>query len=238
MSYSDFRPRLKGDKKIAYDNLNTDERRILVIGDIHAPFELERYLDFCKETYAKHLCNQVVFIGDIIDNHYTSYHETSSDGMGGADELECAIEAVRLWKESFPVADVIIGNHDRLVMRKAQTSDIPSAWIKSYNEVLGTNWNWVERIVYDNVQYIHGEGGTARTKAKNDMMSTVQGHVHTQAYVEWMVGRNFRIFGMQVGCGVDGSSYAAAYAKHFKKQAIGCGVVLGGHTAINCLMEL
>ena len=238
MSYKDFRPRLKGDKKIAYDNLTTSERRILVIGDIHAPFELEGYLDFCKETYAKHLCNQVVFIGDIIDNHYTSYHETSSDGLGGADELHHAIETVREWKEAFPVADVIIGNHDRMCMRKAQTSDIPSAWIKSYNEVLGTNWNWVERIVYDNVQYIHGEGGTARTKAKNDMMSTVQGHIHTQAYTEWMVGRNFRIFGMQVGCGIDGSSYAAAYAKNFKKQAIGCGVVLGGHTAINCLMEL
>ena len=136
------------------------------------------------------------------------------------------------------MADVIIGNHDRMVMRKAQTSDIPTMWIKSYNEVLGTNWNWVERVVYDNVQYIHGEGGTARTKAKNDMMSTVQGHIHTQAYIEWMVGRNFRVFGMQVGCGIDTTSYAAAYAKNFKKQAIGCGVVLGGHTAINCLMEL
>lgn len=238
MSFKDFRPRLSGDKKIAYDNLTTNERRILVIGDIHAPFELDGYLDFCRQTYAKHLCNQVIFIGDIIDNHYTSYHETSSDGMGGADELHHAIESVKHWKEAFPVADVIIGNHDRMCMRKAQTSDIPSAWIKSYNEVLGTNWNWVERIVYDNVQYIHGEGGTARTKAKNDMMSTVQGHIHTQAYTEWMVGRNFRIFGMQVGCGIDGSSYAAAYAKHFKKQAIGCGVVLGGHTAINCLMEL
>ena len=31
---------------------------------------------------------------------------------------------------------------------------------------------------------------------------------------------------------------AAAYAKNFKRQAIGCGVVLGGHTAINVLMEL
>jgi len=238
MSYKDFRPRLKGDKKIAYENLTTDERRILVVGDIHAPFELDGYLEFCQDTYAKHLCNQVIFIGDIIDNHYTSYHETSSDGMGGADELYHAIEDVSKWRDAFPIADVTIGNHDRMIMRKAQTSDIPSMWIKSYNDVLGTNWNWVERVVYDDVQYIHGEGGTARTKAKNDMMSTVQGHIHTQAYTEWMVGRNFRIFGMQVGCGIDGGSYAAAYAKHFKKQAIGCGVVLGGHTAINCLMEL
>ena len=54
----------------------------------------------------------------------------------------------------------------------------------------------------------------------------------------WSVGRNFKVFGTQVGCGVDGTSYAAAYAKNFKKQAIGCGVILGGHTAINCLMEL
>jgi len=85
---------------------------------------------------------------------------------------------------------------------------------------------------------VHGEGGTARTKAKNDMQSTVQGHIHTQAYAEWMVGRNFRVFGMQVGCGVDGDSYAAAYAKNFKKQAIGCGVIIGADTAISCLMKL
>jgi len=239
MNYKkDYRPRLSGNKKVAYDNINKKERRILVIGDVHAPFVLDGYLDFCKETYAKYNCNQVIFIGDIIDNHYSSFHTTDPDGMGGGDELDYAIEEVKKWNEAFPVADVLIGNHDRIIMRKAFDSQIPQRWIKSYNDVLGTKWNWQDRVVYDNVQYVHGEGGTARTKSKNDMMSTVQGHIHTQAYCEWMVGRNFRIFGMQVGCGVDGKSYAAAYAKNFKKQAIGCGVVFGGHTAINCLMEL
>ena len=239
MNYKkDYRPRLSGNKKVAYDNINKKERRILVIGDVHAPFVLDGYLDFCKETYAKYNCNQVIFIGDIIDNHYSSFHTSDPDGMGGGDELDYAIEEVKRWNEAFPVADVLIGNHDRIIMRKAFDSQIPQRWIKSYNDVLGTKWNWQDRDVYDNVQYVHGEGGTARTKSKNDMMSTVQGHIHTQAYCEWMVGRNFRIFGMQVGCGVDGKSYAAAYAKNFKKQAIGCGVVFGGHTAINCLMEL
>lgn len=234
----DFRPRLSGNKKVAYDYINKSERRILVIGDIHAPFTLDGYLEFCEDMYARYNCNQVIFIGDIIDNHYASFHATDPDGMGGGDELDVAIEHVKMWSESFPVADVCIGNHDRIIMRKAFDSQIPSRWIKSYNEVLGTNWNWVEQIVYDDVQYIHGEGGTARTKSKNDMMSTVQGHIHTQAYVEWSVGKMFKIFGMQVGCGIDSKSYAAAYAKNFKKQAIGCGVVIGGHTAINCMMEL
>ena len=234
----DFRPRLSGNKKVAYDYINKSERRILVIGDIHAPFTLNGYLEFCEDMYARYNCNQVIFIGDIIDNHYASFHATDPDGMGGGDELDVAIEHVKMWSESFPVADVCIGNHDRIIMRKAFDSQIPSRWIKSYNEVLGTNWNWVEHIVYDDVQYIHGEGGTARTKSKNDMMSTVQWHIHTQAYVEWSVGKMFKIFGMQVGCGIDSKSYAAAYAKNFKKQAIGCGVVIGGHTAINCMMEL
>ena len=66
-----------------------------------------------------------MFIGDIIDNHYSSYHETSADGMGGLDELELAIKRISRWYDAFPKATVIIGNHDRLIMRKAQTSAIP-----------------------------------------------------------------------------------------------------------------
>ena len=235
---SESRPRLTGNKRIAYENLMKKERRILVVGDIHAPFCLDGYLEFCKDVYAKYNLNQVVFIGDILDNHYASYHETDPNGMSGGTELDYAISQVTKWADAFPIADVIIGNHDRIIMRKAFSSSVPMEWIRSYNEVLGTDWDWSERVVYDNVQYVHGEGGTARTKAKNDMMSMVSGHIHTQAYCEWLVGRNFRVFGMQVGCGIDADSYGAAYARHFKRQAIGCGVVLGGHTAFNCLMEL
>ena len=234
-----MRPRLSGNKLKAYENITKKERRILVIGDLHCPFELDGYFDFCKETYANYNCNQVIFIGDIIDNHAFSYHEPDPDGMSAGDELQVAIEDVKKWYNTFTDADVLVGNHDRMAARKAMTGGIPKVWIKSYNDVLGTpKWNWTERIVYDDVQYVHGEGGTARTKAKNDMMSTVQGHIHTQAYTEFTVGRKFKVFGMQVGCGVDSKSYAAAYAKNFKKQAIGCGVIIGGHTAINCLMEL
>ena len=42
------RPRLSGNRLAAYNNLIKQERRILVIGDIHAPFELEGYFEFCK----------------------------------------------------------------------------------------------------------------------------------------------------------------------------------------------
>ena len=96
MTYNkDFRPRLKGNKLAAFNNITQKERRILIVGDIHAPFSLNGYLDFCKETYAIYNCNQVIFIGDIIDNHYSSFHTTDPDGMGGGDELDLAIFSIQ-----------------------------------------------------------------------------------------------------------------------------------------------
>ena len=62
-----------------------DTNNILVVGDLHEPFCLDEYLDFCIEKYIEFSCNEVVFIGDIIDNNYSSYHETNADGMGGAE---------------------------------------------------------------------------------------------------------------------------------------------------------
>ena len=233
------RPRLRGNVKKAYLNIIKEETRVLIIGDIHEPFTLKGYLKHCKDTYAKYNCNKVVFIGDVIDNHYTSYHETDADGLGGLDELEIAIKGLRKWYDAFPDADILIGNHDRMIMRKAQTSNIPSKWIKSYKDVLEVpKWNFIDRKIIDNVQYVHGEGGTAHTKCRADMMSTVQGHLHTQCYVQHFVGQNYKVFGMQVGCGIDHDSYAMGYAKRGKKPAIACGVVINGTIAINELMDL
>jgi len=217
-----------------------ETRNVLVIGDLHEPFCLDGYLDWCLEQYYEYSCSEVVFIGDVIDNHFSSYHETSADGMGGAEELDYAIKRIARWRNAFPMATVIIGNHDRIIMRKAQTSAIPSKWIKSYKEVLETpDWNFVERYEKDDVQYIHGEGGTARTKCRADMMNTVQGHLHTQCYTEHYVGKKFRVFGTQVGCGINHKAYAMAYAKYGKRPAVGCAVILNnGKTPLNLLMPL
>lgn len=234
------RPRLsKGVAKLV-EQLKNDDNRVLVIGDLHEPFTLDGYFEFCNEQYEKFNCNRVVFIGDIIDNHYSSYHETDADGYSGGEELELAISKIQKWYKAFPFADVIIGNHDRLIMRKAQTSAIPKKWIKAYKDVLETpNWSFKESVVIDDVFYTHGEGGTARSRAKKDLQSVVQGHLHLQAYTEYVVGRNFKIFALQVGCGVDDKSYAMAYSRNYGKSAIGCGVVLNnGKLPINILMDL
>lgn len=232
-----MRPRLNGNILEAYRRLVKSERRILVIGDVHEPYCKKGYREFCQKTYVENNCNQVLFIGDLLDNQYASFHDSNPDLAGGKDELEYAISEIHKWSDAFPVADVIIGNHDRIIARKLFKAGVPSQWLKSYNEVLGTDWNWTERIVYDGVQFVHGEGGVASTKAKNDFMSTVQGHIHTKCFVEWFSGQK-RIFAMQVGCGVDRDSLGMSYAKAFKFQQLACGVVIGGHTAFNVMMPI
>lgn len=235
----DYRPRMQGDLKKAFLKLQEKGNRVLVIGDLHEPFCLDGYLEFCKKTYAEQNCNRVVFIGDIIDNHFSSYHETDADGMGGGDELDLAIRKISKWYEAFPVADVILGNHDLIISRKAQTGSVPSRWVRDFGEVLETpNWTFTEELVIDDVMYVHGTGGQASSKAVKNMQSTVCGHYHMQAYTRWFVGKRDKIFACQVGCGVDDKSYAMSYGKWFPKSAIGCAVITDGTQCSNYLMDL
>ena len=204
------------------------KKNVLVIGDLHLPFTLEGYLEHCIKVYKKYNCDTVVFIGDILDLHFTSYHETSTEGYGATQEHDLSVEMLRKWYKAFPKAYVTIGNHDALIYRKAMSAGISKRWIQNYSQVLGTpGWEWVTDVVIDDVLYTHGTTN-AYTKAKQNLMSTVQGHLHSQAGIQFYVGTKSRIFGFQTGCGVDMKSYAMEYGRNFPKPVISCGVVIEG----------
>jgi len=237
----EIRPRLKGKMGDYIEELKNKDRRVLVIGDLHEPFSLDGYLEHCISIKEKYNCNEILFIGDVIDSHFSSFHEVDPDGMGGGDELDLAINKLGRWVKAFPKATVTIGNHGRIIARKAFSSSIPKAWIKSMNDVLkAPGWKFTDSVVFDNVLYIHGDGaGQARTRYKKELISIVQGHWHTSCYLEWAVGRNFKMFAMQVGCGIDKDSYAMAYAKNYPKPIIACAVVLdNGQQPIIEMMKL
>ena len=207
--------------------LDGDANNVLIIGDLHTPFNLKEYLLFCRIQQEKFKCGRVIFIGDLVDNHFSSYHESDPDGLSAGDELDLAINEIQKYYKVFPNADVIIGNHDRLVYRKAFSGGVSKRWIKEYKDVLGTpNWNFVENVELFDININHGEGGTARAKMKKELQSQIQGHLHSDFYVEYVIGKNYCIFGMQIGSGVDSESYAMAYGRNYKKPALGCGVLL------------
>lgn len=206
--------------------------RVLVIGDTHVPFEHKDYLNHCKQVYKTYKCNTVVHIGDVVDMHASSYHESDVDGMSAGDELTAAKRHLEAWYKAFPKVDVIAGNHCRIVARKALTAGISKHWLRSFQDVLGIpNWTFQHKLTIDGVFYTHGEGVTARTKLMRIGKSVVQGHRHTEGYVWYTNNSDRQLFGMQVGTGVDAEAYAFAYAKDQPDPVLSCGVVLEGKEA-------
>lgn len=216
-----------------------DDKRILVIGDLHTPFTLIGYREFCYKIYIKYQCNHVIFMGDIIDNHFSSYHEINPDGMSAGDELNSAIREIKEWNKLFPIADVVTGNHDLIQARKFKTSGLSNAWLKSFNEVLDVpNWTFSPNFFYDGVLYRHGVNASGATSILSDGCSIVQGHFHSSCRLNWKVGKGGKVFGLQCPCGVDDKSYAMAYNES-RKSIIGCAVVLeDGRLPIIELMDL
>ncbi len=204
-------------------------KNILVIGDLHAPFIREGYLEFCKEIYLKYQCTDVVFTGDLLDSHFSSFHEIDPDGHSAGEELRLAKNQIQKWYKSFPVAKICLGNHDLIPQRKIFNAGVSKVWLKNIGDILDTpNWEYAEEFLIDDVLYTHGTGRKADIRMQQDLISIVQGHYHSESYIKYSVGKRNKLFAMQVGCGVDDKSYAMAYGKYFAKNHINCGVVLNG----------
>ena len=202
-------------------------KNILIIGDLHAPFIREGYLEFCQKIYYKHNCTDVIFIGDILDNHFSSFHDTDADGHSAKEELRLAKLQIKEWYKAFPNAKVCLGNHDLIPQRKMFNAGVSKVWLKNIGDILDTpGWEYAEEFLIDDILYVHGTGRKADIRMQQDLISTVQGHYHSESYIKYSVGKRSKLFAMQIGCGVDDKSYAMAYGKYFAKNHINCGVVL------------
>lgn len=208
------------------------KKNVLVIGDTHAPFTHPLYLPFCKRIQSDLRCEEVVHIGDIVDNHAISYHEHDPNGASPSAEMEHADKQLKEWFKAFPNVKLCIGNHDRMVDRKSRTVGLPERCFKPFRSIWQLPKGWHDDFdhIIDGVKYTHGTGYSgvhAHTQAAYDnRMSTVIGHLHSVAGIEYTANTKDIIFGMSVGCGIDNKAYAFEYGRAFKrKPIISCGVV-------------
>lgn len=200
---------------------------VLIIPDLHLPFKLSGYLTFAKETYKKFDCTKVVFIGDLIDNCASSYHELNPNGMSASLELDTAIEQLQEWYEAFPIATVINGNHDILPNRKVKTSGLDKRWIKQHKNVLGTpDWEFVDELIHNNILYTHGHvTKEAYQECLYRQMPVVSGHRHTHCYIRYQTKK---LWGMQTGIAFNKNVYAFDYSKgNVGQQVEAIALVLG-----------
>lgn len=210
-------------------------KSILVISDMHHPYAHPDCLAFLKACKKKFSPDTIVCIGDEVDFHALSYHDSNPDLPAAGDELNQAIEALKPIYKLFPKVTVIESNHGSMVLRKALTGGIPTKALRSYNEVLDApkGWRWVDDLILDTdlgpIYFCHGKSAAPGRLASQYGMSTVQGHYHERAQVHYISTPERLMFDLHTGCLANDKSLALQYNKiNPKRPIVSIAVVING----------
>lgn len=211
-----------------------DNSRVLLISDLHIPYHHPDSIAFLKHLKEKYNPTRVICLGDELDKHALSYHDSDPDLPSAGDELRKALPVIKELFELFPVMDIIESNHGSLVWRKAKTFGIPKHYIKSYNDVLEVDdgWKWSFDLTLDlpNGQkcYVHhGKSAKVIQLSQQMGMNAVQGHYHESFKIDYWGNPNGLFWGMQCGCLIDDDSLAFSYNNvNIKRPVIGTGLII------------
>lgn len=211
-------------------------QNILFISDTHFPYHHPDTFKFLSAVKRKYGCTAYRHVGDIVDNHYPSYHEIEPGTYDGETELRLARQSVHTLYELFPELVISEGNHDALPLRKAKTAKIPEAHIRNYNDVFNVpdSWRWVRqelmRTDAGDTLLTHSVGSNARSNATRLSLNSVQGHHHSEFGVFWYADNASLRWHMSTGCLINISSPAFNYARGavLRRPVLGCGVIVNG----------
>lgn len=207
----------------------------LNISDLHCPFQHRDAFDFLDAVNTKYKPTNVVCAGDEADMHAVSDYDHNPDGYSAGDELKAARKELTKLYAIFPVVKSCVSNHTARPFRRAEKFGIPREFLRSYGEFLQApvGWQWADKWEIDGVIYEHGEGVSGQNgaikAATQNMQSTVIGHIHSFAGINYSANPKHLIFGMNVGWLGDKDAYAFAYGKNMRtKPVLSLGLVQDG----------
>lgn len=216
------------------EDTGEDNSRVLLISDMHIPYHHPDTLKFLQHLKDKYNPTRVICLGDELDKHALSYHDSDPDLPSAGDELRKSLPVIEELFKMFPKMDIIESNHGSLVWRKAKTFGIPKHYIKSYNDVLGVDegWKWAFdlTITLPNGQkcYIHhGKASDVKQLSQQMGMCAVQGHYHETFKIDYWGNPTGLYWGMQCGCLIDDDALAFNYNNvNIKRPIIGTAVII------------
>lgn len=212
--------------------------RILVIPDQHIPYHHKDMIPFLKEVAKQFDPDLVVNLGDEVDSHALSFHDSDPNLDSAGTELEKSIPVLKELEELFPHMLVCHSNHGSLVYRRAKAHGIPVQMLKRYREILfpdcgapGWSWSygWRVNTPLGPVLFKHQPSGSVLIDAAHNQANLVVGHLHGDYGISYSASSAHLYYGMNTGCLIDKESLAFAYGKHsLRKPIIGCAVILNG----------
>ena len=201
-------------------------KRILVISDMHLPYQHKDAIKFLAEIKKEFKPDRVINIGDLLDFHAISMHTHDPDLASAGHELTMARKYVKELESIYPQVTEVDSNHSSLVYRRAIKYGMSREFLKEYGDFLGTKkWNWVDdlTLTMSNGQrcfFTHGRSADVLKVSQTMGMSAVQGHYHTKFVVSYWANPDNLFFAMNVGCLINQKSLSMNYAKNFRTRFI------------------
>jgi len=212
---------------------------VLVISDMHAPYNHPDMIPFLEAIKQKYKPDRVIGIGDELDYHALSFHDSDPDLPSASGELKLGQAVLRQVAHLFPDVDLVDSNHGSMAFRRAKAHGIPRHLIVSYRDAIferegGDGWNWHQRltVTLSNGQkcvFVHTAGVDCLRNAEHLGMCFVQGHHHEKFEIRYSSNPEKLYWGMTVGCLIDDDQLAFAYNKLNRcRPLIGCGIIIDG----------
>jgi len=209
--------------------------RVLVISDLHCPYQHPDAVRFLAAIREKYEPDRVVNIGDEVDNHAMSFHPSDQSLYSAGDELKAAREVIWQIEELYPKMDVMESNHGSLAYRKAMVAGIPKEMLRPYKSILDVkHWKWHPEltITLSDKQpcfFHHGKSANSFLAFRDIGMNFVQGHFHEKFNINYHGTHERLKWAVATGCLVDDHSLAMAYNNvNLKRPIIGTSIILDG----------
>lgn len=230
---------------------SSENRRVLFISDMHAPYHHPDTIAFLQALNDKYCFDRVIHIGDELDYHAASFHSTEPEALGALDELTAGQKVLFELERLFPELDIIESNHGSMPYRKAAKGGLPGQAVSPARDIIfgfddgnggiyrpenvGDGWFWhksltinvpnQEKAIYIAHQ-ISSNTGLALQKTHTNV---VQGHYHSAGNIMYQATPTGTLFGMTLGCLIDDQAVSFAYAKlQPLRPIIGCGAIIEG----------
>jgi predicted phosphodiesterase len=209
--------------------------RILVISDMHIPYHHPQLVPFLKAVKEKYKPTRVVCIGDEVDKHAMSFHDSDPDLMSAGDELAASIKCLQPLYKMFPNVDLVDSNHGSMHYRKGKHHGIPRKYLSSYGDILEApkGWKWHDELILKSnsveIMFRHQFKKNPLVCSQQMAMCVVQGHFHEDFNIQYVSSPNKLLWAMTVGCLIDKKALAFEYNKtNHKRPIIGVAMIIDG----------
>ena len=127
------------------------KKNYLVISDLHIPYHHVDAFDFLYAVKTYYDCTEILNVGDVMDHHAGSYHESEPDAYSSETEYGQTKKYCLELQEMFPDMYIAEGNHDKIPKRKLKTVGLPATMVYDYNLLYGLKdtWKWAGKFMFD-----------------------------------------------------------------------------------------